>query len=101
VDHRTLIRATEDFAEKQPGFALNCGLMALYWICAGRAYEVTTGEVLTAYTQMLRAAKIAQCTEAAMDQLRKTLESFPQERFVRAVLAPVLANKPSVSEPDR
>lgn len=101
VDHRTLIRATEDFAEKQPGFALNCGLMALYWICAGRAYEATTGEVLTAYTQMLRAAEIAQCTEAAMDQLRKTLESFPQERFVRAVIAPVLANKPSVSVPDR
>jgi tetratricopeptide (TPR) repeat protein len=101
VDHRTLIRATEDFAEKQPGFALNCGLMALYWICAGRAYEATTGEVLTAYTQMLRAAEFAQCTEAAMDQLRKTLESFPQERFVRAVLATVLANKPSLSVPDR
>ena len=46
---------------------------------------------------MLRAAEIAQCTEAAMDQLRKTLEGFPQERFVRAVLAPVLANKASVS----
>ena len=101
VDHRTLIRAADDFGEKEPGFALNCGLLALYWICAGRAYEATTGEVLTAYTQMLRAAEIAQCTEAAMDQLRKTLESFPQERFVRAVLATVLANKPSLSVPDR
>jgi hypothetical protein len=48
---------------------------------------------------MLRAAEIAHCTEAAMDQLRKTLESFPQERFVRVALAPVLANKPPV--PDR
>ncbi len=91
VDHRTLIRAADDFVEKEPSFALNCGLLALYWICAEQAYEATTGEVLAAYTQMLRAAKIAQCTEAAMDQLRKTLESFPEERFVRVALAPVLA----------
>jgi hypothetical protein len=101
VDHRTLIRAAEDFTEKQPGFALNCGLMALYWICTGRAYEATTGEVLNAYTHMLRAAEIAHCTEAAMGQLRKMLESFPQERFVRVALAPVLANKPPVPVPDR
>ena len=33
VDHRTLMRAADDFAEKEPGFALNCGLMALHWIC--------------------------------------------------------------------
>lgn len=97
VDHRTLIRAAEDFAEKQPSFALNCGLMALYWICAGRAYEATTGEVLTAYSQIRHVAEITQCEDVAMDQLQKMLASFPQERFVRTALAPVLGTKPSVN----
>jgi tetratricopeptide (TPR) repeat protein len=101
VDHRTLIRAADDFAENEPAFALNCGLMALYWICAGRAYEATAGEVLTAYARMLRAADVAQCAEAAREQLRKMLESFPQERFVRGALAHVLAIKSPLSEPEQ
>jgi len=101
VDHRTLMRAADDFAEKDPGFALNCGLMALYWICAGRAYEATTGEVLTAYAQMLRAADVARCTVAAMEQLRKMLEGFPQERFVRGALAHVLPIKSPIPLPER
>jgi hypothetical protein len=101
VDLRTLMRAATDFAENEPGFALNCGLMALYWICDGRVYEATTGEVLTAYAQIRRAADVAQCTEAAMEQLRKVLESFPQERFVSGALAHVLAIKPPVPVPEQ
>ncbi len=101
VDHRTLIRAADDFAENEPGFALNCGLMALYWICEGRAYEATSGEVLTAYAQIRRAAGIAQCTETAMEQLRKMLESFPQEHFVKGALTHVLVIKPLVPAPER
>jgi outer membrane protein TolC len=75
--------------------------MALYWICDGRVYEATTGEVLTAYAQIRRAADVAQCTEAAMEQLRKVLESFPQERFVSGALAHVLAIKPPVPVPEQ
>ena len=101
VDHRTLIRAADDFAEKEPGFALNCGLLALYWICEGRAYEATSGEVLTAYAQIRRAADVAHCTEATMEQLRKMLEGFPHERFVRGALAHVLAIKPLVPATER
>ena len=93
VDHRTLIRAADDFAEKEPGFALNCGLMALYWICAGRAYEATVGEVLNAYAHTLRAGEVAHCTAVVTEQLRKILEGFPQERLVRGALAHVLATK--------
>ena len=53
VDHRTLI-AQRMIRREGSGFALNCGLMALYWICTGRAYEATSGEVLTAYAQIRR-----------------------------------------------
>jgi hypothetical protein len=96
-----LIRAADDFAENEPGFALNCGLVALHWICTGRAYEATTGEVLTAYAQMLRAADVAHCTETAKEQLRKMLEGFPEERFVRGALAHVLPIKSPIPLPER
>lgn len=86
VDHRTLIRAADDFRETETLSALNCGLMALYWICAGRAYDVTTGEILTAYDLMLRAAVVGRCTESALRQLRKMLEDFPQDRMVKGAL---------------
>ncbi|MCX7143853.1 MAG: hypothetical protein NT123_22995 [Proteobacteria bacterium] len=87
VDHRTLIRAAEDFAATEPLFALNSGLMALYWICAGRAYDATTGEILTAYNLTLAAAEVAQCKEVALKQIRDMLEGFPQERLVKGALA--------------
>ena len=87
VDHRTLMRAAEDFAATEPIFALNSGLMALYWICAGRAYDATTGEILTAYDLILRAAEVAQCRETALKQIRSMLEGFPEERLVKGALA--------------
>ncbi|MCX7143586.1 MAG: hypothetical protein NT123_21580, partial [Proteobacteria bacterium] len=89
VDHRTLMRAAEDFAATEPLFALNCGLMALYWICAGRAYDPTTGEILTVYNLILSAAEVAQCKETALKQIRDMLEEFPQERLVKGALARV------------
>jgi hypothetical protein len=87
VDHRTLIRAAEDFAGSQPGFAVNCGHLALYWICAGRAYDVTIGEIMTAYELTLRAAEVAQCRGAALKALRRLLDDFPLERMVKSALA--------------
>jgi len=87
VDHRTLIRAAADYTETEPSFAQNSGLMALYWICAGRAYDVTTGEILTAYDLTLRAAEILQSRDAVLKQIRIMLESFPQDRLVKAALA--------------
>ncbi len=87
VDHRTLIRSAEDFAMTEPRFALNSGLLALYWICAGRAYEASVGDVQNAYDLTLRAADVAQRRESALKQIRQMLEDFPQERFVRSALA--------------
>jgi tetratricopeptide (TPR) repeat protein len=87
VDHRTLIRSAEDFAMMEPHFALNSGLLALYWICAGRAYEASVGDVQNAYDLTLRAADVVQRRESALKQIRQMLEDFPQERFVRSSLA--------------
>ncbi len=87
VDHRTLIRAAADYTETEPSFAQNCGLIALYWICAGRAYDVTAGEILTAYDLILRAAEILQSRDDALKQIRIMLESFPQDRLVKGALA--------------
>jgi len=87
VDHRTLIRSAEEFAMTEPHFALNSGLLALYWICAGRAYEASVGDVLKAYDLTLRAADLAHGREPALKQIRQMLEGFPQERFVRSALA--------------
>lgn len=87
VDHRTLIRSAQDFATTEPNFALNSGLLALYWICAGRAYEPTIGEVQRAYDLTLQAADTAQGTASALARIQQILDCSPQERFVRGVLA--------------
>ena len=87
VDHRTLIRSAQDFVTTEPQFALNSALLALYWICAGRAYEATVGEVQRAYDLTLQAADTAHGTALALARIQQILESFPQERFVRGALA--------------
>lgn len=89
VDHRTLIRAADDFAGTEPVFALNCGLLALYWICAGRAYDVTNSDILTAYELTIHAAERAQRKATALTQVRKMLDGFPQDRMVKGALARV------------
>jgi hypothetical protein len=66
VDHRTLTRSAEEFAMAEPHFALNSGLLALYWICAGCAYEASVGDVLKAYDLTLRAADVAHVRESAL-----------------------------------
>jgi len=90
VDHRTLLRAVDDFIQSQPGFSLNCGLIALYWICSGRAYEATIGEVRTIFDGTMKASKNAGCQDAVLENVRQTLTMFPEERLVRMALGDVI-----------
>jgi hypothetical protein len=90
VDHRTLMRAVEDFSVSQPLFAMHCGIVALYWICDGRAYEATSIEVRTIYDGILKAADHAECRGVALDLIRATIDGYPGERLVRGTLANVL-----------
>lgn len=87
VDHRTLIRSASDFVTSEPHFALNSGLLALYWICAGRAYEASVDEVRNAYALTMRAAEQIQGRAATVSRIRQMLDGFPQDRFVRVALA--------------
>ena len=87
VDHRTLNRAALDFIATQPLFAIEAGLLSLRWILAGRGYEVTAGEVMTAFDASLRAARVAGSVDQTLLRVRKLLDAYPQDSFVHGVLA--------------
>lgn len=59
TDPRTLIRASRDFADKQPTFAVSAGMAALHWMGRGYGYQITSGDVLEAYACVLKAAGTA------------------------------------------
>jgi hypothetical protein len=56
TDPRTLIRASRDYSENQPDFAVSAGLAALHWMVRGYGYEITTGDVMAACASILKAA---------------------------------------------
>ena len=56
-DPKTLTRAARDFAEQQPAFAVNAGLLALHWLVKGYGYEVTGADVWAAYSITMKAAE--------------------------------------------
>lgn len=91
VDHRTLMRAVEDFSQTQPLFAMYCGVLALYWICDGHAYDATALEVRSIYDGILKAAEHAECRDVALQLVRATIDGYPGERLVRGALASVLS----------
>ena len=57
VDPKTLTRAARDFAESEPEFAVQVGLLALGGFVQGRGYEVTGADVLAAHVATVKAAK--------------------------------------------
>ena len=54
---QTLTRAARDFAIKQPQFAVEAGMTALHWLIEGHYYEITSVDVLDAYTHTMTAAE--------------------------------------------
>ena len=54
---QTLTRAARDFAIKQPKFAVEAGETALHWLIEGHYYEITSADVLDAYTHTMTAAE--------------------------------------------
>ena len=64
TDPRTLIRASRDFAEKQPEFAVSAGMAALNWMAQGYGYEITAVDVIEACSNILKAASATGQTEA-------------------------------------
>lgn len=84
VDHLTLMRAVENYAESQAEFAVKLrGCIALHWICAGQAYEANSSEVRTNFDGIMKASEFAHCQDSAREAVRKTLSVFPNEKLVR------------------
>lgn len=56
-DPKTLARAARDFAEEQPAFAVEAGMLSLEWLEQGYGYEVTGADVWEAYGATLAAGE--------------------------------------------
>jgi len=84
---QTLTRAARDFADKNPAFALEAGVAALRWLVEGYGYEITSIDVLNAYSFTMKAAENAGPVEETRNRIRGLVmkETFC-ERFVTRVL---------------
>lgn len=93
TDPKTLARAARDFAQKQPGFALEAGLLSLGWIAKGYGYEIDTLDVAMAWRACQAAAAAAGVSDDALRQRVEALCAGPTkaERFVRAGVGLTLA----------
>jgi hypothetical protein len=87
-DPRTLARAARDFAEKNPAFAIEAGMTAIYWLVMGYGYEITGIDVLDAYSFTMQAAKNSGCQEETKKRISELVagENF-RERFASQILA--------------
>lgn len=85
-DPKTLIRAARDFAQKEPGFSVEVGLLALRWLGEGYGYEVTRADVWHAYTHLMGAAS----SDGRHDETRKRVSEIVGSEaaagFVKSVL---------------
>jgi hypothetical protein len=70
---QTLTRAARDYAEEQPTFAFEAGLLALQWLAQGYGYEVTEMDIWDAYGATGAAAKNAGRGDEVKDRVRKVL----------------------------
>ncbi len=84
---QTLTRAARDFEEEKPDFAIEAGMAALRWLVEGYGYEITSLDVLNAYSHTMKAAENAGCTEQTRQRIHDLVarETFG-ERFVTKVL---------------
>jgi hypothetical protein len=81
-DPKTLTRAARDFADKEPGFALEAGIAALRWIAEGEGYEIDTSVVCEAYAHAIKAAASAGREGEARERIREVVACGKQrDRF--------------------
>ena len=86
-DPRTLARAARDHADSNLAFALEAGVAALRWLTEGWGYEITSLDVLSAYTYTTKAAEKAGRSEETRRRIRDLVAGeTPNDRFVTRVL---------------
>jgi hypothetical protein len=89
---RTLARAARDHAEKQPGFALRAGLLALHWLVQGYGYEITGADVLDAYRATMAAAERGGIAAETRERIRALIATERVGGSIGRVLARELAS---------
>lgn len=89
-DPMTLARAARDFAETQPTFATNAGLLSLHWLAQGYGYELTSADVRAAYQATLDAGERLGVAAEVRQRIRDIVASENVGGFVGKVLGPEL-----------
>jgi len=85
---QTLTRAARDFAVKQPQFATEAGMTALHWLMEGYGYDITSLDVLNAYTHTMTAAENSGNIEQVHSWVEELVAQKPEtENFVSKVLS--------------
>ena len=88
TDPRTLIRAGEDFAQRQPEFALAASLAAISYIAQGHGYEMTGMDVLSAWQAAAEAGKTLGMTS---EEIKSRLTAaLPDKLRNRAIIESTL-----------
>lgn len=86
-DPRTLARAARDFAERQPTFAVETGLLSLHWVVEGHGYEVTSREILDVFSSTIRAAEMSGTSATTRERVRQLVAHDTPDGIVRRILA--------------
>lgn len=91
-DPKTLTRAARDHAEDQPLFAVEAGLLALYWLLGGYGYEVTSADVGDAWSATMRAADVAGKRAEARARVQALLDGTSSAAPFREMVQRLLAS---------
>ena len=87
---QTLTRAARDFVAENPAFAIEAGVAALRWLLAGHGYEITSTDVLDAYSHTMRAAENAGSIPHTQERICALLSAHG-DAFVTQILERQLA----------
>lgn len=93
-DPRTLTRAARDFAEKNPAFAAEAGMIALEWLVRGYGYEITSADVWAACSNTLGAARHAGLHEAVRARIRTLTETIQANDVVVETIERCIHHEP-------
>jgi hypothetical protein len=84
---QTLTRAARDFSQENPAFAVEAGLAALRWLSQGYGYEITSRDVLDAFSYTMKAAENTGRADEVLEQVRALVSAEALgERFVTKIL---------------
>ncbi|MDR3615942.1 MAG: hypothetical protein P4L53_20460 [Candidatus Obscuribacterales bacterium] len=90
-DPRTLMRASRDYRESNPDFAVQAGLSALAWLFKGHGYEITNADILEAYDLAMNAAQAANKEAQTYERILEAVRSgLTEKNRVAQVLAKIL-----------